>query len=105
MNGKSIDEAFTAVQEGKADTVVILENDLYRRADEKPVNDFLSKARQVIVIDHLLNPTSAKADIALPAGAFAESDGTLVNNEGRAQRFYRVFKPRTRYPGKPAMDP
>ena len=94
MNGKSIDEAFTAVQEGKADTVVILENDLYRRADEKSVNDFLSKARQVIVIDHLLNPTSSKADIALPAGAFAESDGTLVNNEGRAQRFYRVFKPR-----------
>jgi len=27
----------------------------------------------------------------LPAGTFAESDGTLVNNEGRAQRFYQVF--------------
>ncbi len=93
MNGKSIDEAFKTVREGNADTVVILENDLYRRADEKSVNDFLSKAGQVIVIDHLLNPTSAKADIALPAGAFAESDGTLVNNEGRAQRFYRVFMP------------
>ena len=27
MNGKGIDEAFKAVQEGKADTVVVLEND------------------------------------------------------------------------------
>jgi len=29
----------------------------------------------------------------LPAGSFAEADGTLVNNEGRAQRFFQVFIP------------
>jgi NADH-quinone oxidoreductase subunit G len=27
----------------------------------------------------------------LPAGSFAETDGTLVNNEGRAQRSFQVF--------------
>jgi NADH-quinone oxidoreductase subunit G len=27
----------------------------------------------------------------LPSATFTEGDGTLVNNEGRAQRFYRVF--------------
>ena len=29
----------------------------------------------------------------LPAGTFAESDGTLRQQEGRAQRFYQVFGP------------
>jgi NADH-quinone oxidoreductase subunit G len=77
----------------KFDTVIILENDLYRRADRKATDDFLDSAKHVIVIDHLINPTSSKAEITLPAGTFAESDGTLVNNEGRAQRFYQVFTP------------
>ncbi len=93
MGGKVLDEAFKAVQENRADTVIILENDLYRRADEKSVHDFLSKARHVIVLDHLINPTSAKAELTLPAATFAEADGTLVNNEGRAQRFFQVFSP------------
>ena len=31
--------------------------------------------------------------MVLPAGTFAEADGTLVNNEGRAQRFFQVFVP------------
>jgi NADH-quinone oxidoreductase subunit G len=93
MAGKPLDKAFAAVRGDKEDAVVILENDLYRRADEKTVSEFISKAGKVIVLDHLINPTSSKADAALPAGTFAESDGTLVNNEGRAQRFYRVFSP------------
>jgi NADH-quinone oxidoreductase subunit G len=77
----------------KADTVIILENDLYRRADEKSVVEFLSSAKHVVVIDHLLNATSSKAEVVLPAGTFAESDGIFVNNEGRAQRSYQVFVP------------
>ncbi len=93
MAGKPLDEAFAAVRGEKVDAVVIIENDLYRRTDEKTVSEFLNKAGNVVVLDHLINPTSSKADVALPAGTFAESDGTLVNNEGRAQRFYQVFSP------------
>jgi NADH-quinone oxidoreductase subunit G len=51
----------------------------------------LSAARHVIVIDHLVNAMTPKAEVVLPASTFAEGDGTLVNNEGRAQRFYQVF--------------
>ena len=40
-----------------------------------------------------MSETTSKADILLPVGTFAESEGTLVNNEGRAQRYYRVFSP------------
>jgi NADH-quinone oxidoreductase subunit G len=93
IGGKSLQEAFRLVQNGAVDTVVILENDLYRRADAALVHDFLEIARHVIVLDHLANQTLARAEIVLPAGTFAETDGTLVNSEGRAQRFYRVFLP------------
>ncbi len=93
MGGGTFDEAIKSVQDGAVDTVIILENDLFRRADENSMHDFFGKAKNVIVIDHLINPTSSLADIALPAATFAEGSGTLVNNEGRAQRFYRVFKP------------
>jgi NADH-quinone oxidoreductase subunit G len=41
----------------------------------------------------LATATTEKAEVILPAATFAEADGTLVNNEGRAQRFYSVFSP------------
>jgi NADH-quinone oxidoreductase subunit G len=93
MGGHDLSAAFAAVEEGKADTIVILENDLYRRADAASVDAFLAAAKHVIVLDHLASATTAKAEVVLPAAAFAESDGTLVNNECRAQRFFRVYVP------------
>ncbi len=91
MGAGALAGAFQAVREGRADTLVILENDLYQRADAATVDDLLRAARHVIVIDHLETETSAKADLVLPAATFAEADGTLVNNEGRAQRTYAVM--------------
>jgi NADH-quinone oxidoreductase subunit G len=100
MGGKSLEELFKSPSALKGEghgegteTVVILENDLYRRADEQTVDEFLNRAKHIIVIEHLINQTSSKGEIVLPAGTFAESDGTMVNNEGRAQRFYRAFTP------------
>ncbi len=89
LGGGSLADALAAAP----DMVVILENDLYRRADAASVNAFLGAAKRVIVVDHTANATTARADILLPAATFAESDGTLVNNEGRAQRSYQVFPP------------
>ncbi len=89
IGGKSLEEAFKA----EADTIIVLENDLYRRADAHTVDQFLNRAKNVIALDSLVNPTTSKAQVVLPAGTFAESDGTFVNNEGRAQRYYQVFVP------------
>ena len=44
-------------------------------------------------MDSLHNRTTEKAHVLIPAATFAEADGTLVNNEGRAQHFYQVFIP------------
>ena len=75
------------------DSLIILENDLFRRADEETVNELFKNCRQVVVMDHLENKTTAAADILLPAATYAESEGTLINNEGRAQRYYKASEP------------
>ncbi|PTX21438.1 NADH dehydrogenase subunit G [Pontibacter mucosus] len=90
LGGHKLESAFEAVMNGYADTVIILENDLYRRAGSATIDQFLKNCKQVIALDHLHNATTEKADILLPAAPFSEADGTLVNNEGRAQRFFQV---------------
>ncbi len=92
MEGGPLTQAVAAVESGEADTVVILENNLYRRAVPALV-DKLFTARNVIAIDYLDNAMMARAGMVLPAATFAESDGTLVNSEGRAQRFFKVMPP------------
>ncbi|MEX5214155.1 MAG: NADH-quinone oxidoreductase subunit NuoG [Nitrospiraceae bacterium] len=93
LGGTSLEEAFDAVKTGMADTILILENDLYRRNAVVSVDACLNTAKKIILLDHLEHDTAAKADVWLPVGTVAESDGTFVNNEGRAQRFYQVFAP------------
>jgi NADH-quinone oxidoreductase subunit G len=93
MEGGSLSDASEMLEKGEADTVIILENDLYRRVAVNFVDDLLGAAKHVIVIDHLENRTTAKAEVVLPAATFAEGDGTFANNEGRAQRFLQVFVP------------
>lgn len=89
--GKPFDDAIPQAANEQIDTLVILENDLYRRAPEETVNRLFERSKHIVVIDHLLNKTTMRADILLPAATFAESQGTLVNNEGRAQRFYKAI--------------
>ncbi len=93
MGAGELGLAFRALREGSADTVVIVEDDLFRRAPADEVVEFLRSARHLIVMDSILSQTQAYAELVLPAGTFAEADGTLVNNEGRAQRFFQVFPP------------
>jgi NADH-quinone oxidoreductase subunit G len=92
MGKGNLSDAFKEVEDGAADVVIVLENDLFRRAKREDVEVFFERVRHLIVIDHIMTETVSKADVVLPAAVFAESDGTLVNNEGRAQRFYKVFK-------------
>ncbi len=93
LDGQSLDAALTLLVTGAADAVVILENDLYRRAAAVTVDAALAAARDVIVLDHQLTATAAKAQWLLPAASFAEGDGTLVSQEGRAQRYFQVYDP------------
>lgn len=93
LGGESVDAALQAVIDGKADAIVVLENDLYTRTDKAKVDAALTAAKVVIVADHQKTATSDRAHLVLPAASFAEGDGTLVSQEGRAQRFFQVFDP------------
>jgi NADH-quinone oxidoreductase subunit G len=93
FGGESVDAALQAVISGKADAIVVLENDLFTRVDAATVDAALKAAKVVIVADHQKTATTDRADLVLPAASFAEGDGTLVSQEGRAQRFFQVYDP------------
>ncbi|WP_342246918.1 NADH-quinone oxidoreductase subunit NuoG [Pseudomonas sp. OTU5201] len=93
FGGESLEAALEVLTSGKADAVVVLENDLYRRADATKVDAALAAAKVVIVADHQQTATVERAHLVLPAASFAEGDGTLVSLEGRAQRFFQVYDP------------
>jgi len=88
FGGQSLEQAFAQ----DYDTVLIVENDLYRRLPAAQVDAALA-GKQVIVLDHSETATVKKANIVLSAASFAEGDGTVVSQEGRAQRFYQVYDP------------
>jgi NADH-quinone oxidoreductase subunit G len=91
MDGKPVDDLISESGNSKAETLIVLENDLYDRIEQQKADAVLGNNRNIIVLDHLMNNTCEKADIVLPSGTFAESTGTIVSNEGRAQRYYRVL--------------
>ncbi|MBO9074373.1 MAG: NADH-quinone oxidoreductase subunit NuoG, partial [Escherichia coli] len=93
MGGGSLEEALTELETGRADAVVVLENDLHRHASAIRVNAALAKAPLVMVVDHQRTAIMENAHLVLSAASFAESDGTVINNEGRAQRFFQVYDP------------
>jgi len=91
LGGGALEDAMAALHDGSADTVLVLENDLYRRAERSAADALFAAAKHVIALDQLRNATTSRADLLLPAATFAEDEGTLVNNEARAQRFYKVM--------------
>ena len=92
LSDRGLDAAFEDAQAGD-DIAIVLENDIYRRLQIDKADDFLAAFHRVVVIDHLFHRTALGADMLLPAATFAEEDGTFVNNEGRAQRYFQVFPP------------
>jgi NADH-quinone oxidoreductase subunit G len=93
IEGDDLERAFETAKSDGIDTAVILENDLYRRANKAAINNFLKACKNVIVLDYLKTATSDMADIFLSSSTYAEGDGTLINNEGRIQRFYQALPP------------
>jgi NADH-quinone oxidoreductase subunit G len=94
MGGRPLGEAFQAVRDGEVETVFLLENDLTRRAEGATVDAFLDAVPHRVTLDLLHHSTSSRSELILPVGSYAETTGTLVNNEGRAQRFFKVFIPK-----------
>ncbi|HEY1113594.1 MAG TPA: NADH-quinone oxidoreductase subunit NuoG [Chitinophagaceae bacterium] len=93
LQAPSFEQALARVRREEGLTALILENDLYRYTPAAGADEFFQRCDNVIVLDALHSRTTEKANVLLPAATFAEGDGTLVNYEGRAQRFYQVYMP------------
>lgn len=93
MGGGNLDDALNALLQGVAGNLIVLENDLYRHASVMRINAALANVDNLIVLDHQHTTLQDKANFILSTASFAESDGTLVNQEGRAQRFFQVYDP------------
>lgn len=88
-----LEDIYKKEPSGRNENLIILENDLYDRMPKKSTDIFLKQYENILTLDYLENPTTQLSNYILPAGTFAEADGTIVNNEGRAQRFYEVHVP------------
>lgn len=91
MATSGLEGAIEALESGAAKTALIAENDLFERTDAALCERLFDAAETVIVLDSQETRTTARADIVLPVAPIAESAGTVVNHEGRAQRFFAAL--------------
>jgi NADH-quinone oxidoreductase subunit G len=89
---KGFDSALAGlIQEGEYN-LFVLENNLFQRTESANL-EALDKIKHIIVLDHNTSEMTEKADVILASGTYAESEGTLINSEGRMQRYFRVLPP------------
>jgi NADH-quinone oxidoreductase subunit G len=96
MEGRHLKDAIAQIEKKPPEVLIILENDLFRRLPAEQADKIFEKCPHVIVLDHLMHATALKADLIIPSAVYAESAGTVMNHEGRAQRYYSAL---------PAKDP
>jgi NADH-quinone oxidoreductase subunit G len=88
---EKLDAIRAAVRSGETKALIVLGEDLTAEAGFDPADlanlDFLLQS-------HILaNPTASAAHLVLPAAAFAEKRGSMVNLSGRLQRLNRAVEP------------
>ncbi|CAL4042335.1 NADH-quinone oxidoreductase subunit G [Buchnera aphidicola (Takecallis arundicolens)] len=94
LSNMSITSALKNVCDDKIDTLVVLENDLYRYSTQEYIDSIIKKLKNIIVFDHLTTTTTQKSTVLFPTTSFIESSGTVINYESRAQRFFSAFDPK-----------
>jgi NADH-quinone oxidoreductase subunit G len=94
QKGPTFDQVMTGIEEGRIKALVCLEADPLGDCPEPHrASQALAKLEFLALFDYLPTATAGKADLLLPTTAMAESDGFLLNNEGRMLPFQRVFQP------------
>jgi len=93
IGGMSIECALEEFKKEKADAIIFMEYDLYRFASQYDCDTFLDKKENIITLDHQYTETYKKSGLTFPSRNFTESSGTVINFEGRAQRFFQVYDP------------
>lgn len=91
LGGNSFEQTTAIEGDRDRDALLILENDLRRRLETATLNRWLERFDPIIVIDHVDDAILDQAGFVFPASPIACSDGSLVNHEGRVQRFFSAI--------------
>lgn len=92
-DGMALEDVLAHAERDGIDNLLVLENDLFRRAAASEIDHLYKASANIVVMDTLETPSCNNADWVLPTASFAECEGTLVSQEGRAQRHFPVFCP------------
>ena len=85
--GLNLNQIMDAVPEGKIKALYVMgEDPLVSEADCTRLEDGVGGLEFLVVQDLFLNETGKRADVVLPAGSFAEKEGTFTNSDRRVQR-------------------
>lgn len=92
MGGGGLESLLEAIAADGSALLIVLEKDLSRE-DAALAAALHEAAETVVAVEGLESDWVGRARVVFPASTFAEGDGTFVNNEGRAQRFFQVYVP------------
>jgi formate dehydrogenase alpha subunit len=92
--GYTVTTAIDAAVDGKLRALYIMgENPMMSDPDQNHVRKALEKIDFIVVQDIFPTPTTEYADVILPAGSYAEKDGTFTSTERRVQRVRKAIEP------------
>jgi len=83
---------WAGIKKGTIKVVFFLGGDVNMSLDESQ-KELLKKLEFLVVLDFLETDLSRAANVVLPMGTFAESEGTYVNQAGVVQRFQAALQP------------
>jgi NADH-quinone oxidoreductase subunit G len=88
--GSRFKKLVEGVRSGAIKVVITLGEDLLKTG---LTEEDLAKLEAIIAVDILPNATTAKATVLLPASAWVEKRGSMINGKGRLQRLNRAVQP------------
>ena len=92
--GLTVTDAINAAAEGQLQGLFIMgENPMMSDPDQHHARQALEKLEFLAVQDIFPTPTTALADVVLPATTYAEKDGTFTSTERRVQRVRQAIPP------------
>ena len=87
-------EMFDAIVDGEIKAMYVMgEDPVLTDADANHVRKAMAKLEFLVVQDIFMTETAKYADVVLPAGCYAEKDGTFTNTERRVQRVRKAVGP------------
>jgi formate dehydrogenase major subunit len=99
--GLTVPETFEAIHDGDVRGLYVMgENPALSEPDVAHAEAALEKTDFLVVQDLFMTETAERADVVLPAAAFAEKSGTFTNTERRVQRVGKALEP----PGEARQD-